>query len=164
MATIGLRPATADDQARIIEIVRAAQINPIDLKWPHFLVAVDEATREIVGTGQVKPHRDGSRELASIATLPAYQGQGIASRIIEHLLRQHPGTLHLTCMAHMGPFYERFGFREVPPGEMTPYFRRLSKLASLFMFVGRPGERMLVMKRDAKPQEAEGRPGKVSPD
>jgi N-acetylglutamate synthase-like GNAT family acetyltransferase len=148
VATIGLRPATPDDQERIVEIVRAAQINPIDLKWPNFVVAVDESTDEIVGTGQVKPHGDGTWELASIATLPAYQKQGIAGRIIERLLARHPGTLYLTCMQHMGPFYERFGFREVPRGEMTPYFRRLSKLASLFMFVGRPGERMLVMKRD----------------
>jgi N-acetylglutamate synthase-like GNAT family acetyltransferase len=150
MATIGLRPATEDDQARIVEIVRAAQINPMDLKWPHFVVAVDEATGQIVGTGQVKPHRDGTWELASIATLPAYQKQGIAGRIIEHLLAQHPGTLYLTCMEHMGPFYERFDFRQVPQAEMTPYFRRLSKLASVFMFVGRPGERMLVMKREGR--------------
>jgi amino-acid N-acetyltransferase len=124
MATIGLRPATEGDQARIVEIVRAAQINPMDLRWDHFVVAVDEATGQIVGTGQMKPHRDGTWELASIATLPAYQKQGIAGRIIEHLLAQHTGTLYLTCMGHMGPFYERFGFREVPQAEMTPYFRR----------------------------------------
>jgi ribosomal protein S18 acetylase RimI-like enzyme len=98
----------------------------------------------------VKPHRDGTWELASIATLPAYQKQGIASRLIEQLLAQHPGTLQLTCMEHMGAFYEQFGFREVPRAEMTPYFKRLSKLASVFLFVGRPGERLLVMKRDGR--------------
>jgi N-acetylglutamate synthase-like GNAT family acetyltransferase len=147
MAVIVLRPATAADQGRIVDIIREAQINPMDLKWPNFVVAVDEALGQIVGTGQVKPHRDGTRELASIATVPAYQKQGIASRIIEHLLAQHPGVLYLTCMSPLGTFYERFGFREVPRDEMTPYFRRLVKLAGAFIFIGGRQERLLVMMR-----------------
>jgi N-acetylglutamate synthase-like GNAT family acetyltransferase len=143
-----VRPATPADQGVIVDIIRAARINPMDLKWPNFVVAVDQATGQIVGTGQVKSHGDGTRELASIATVPAYQKQGIAGQVINTLLDMHPGVLYLTCMSYLGPFYERFGFREVPQAELTPYFRRLSRVARAFLFVNRRDERLLVMKRD----------------
>ena len=48
-------------------------------QWPNFVVAEDGGT--IVGIGQVKTHGDGSRELASIAVIPARQSQGIGGRL-----------------------------------------------------------------------------------
>jgi len=119
------------------------------LKWPNFLLAVDEATAEVVGTGQIKPHGDGSRELASIATVPAYQRQGIAHRIIERLLAENPGVMYLTCVNTMGPFYEQFGFREIDGPELTPYFRRLKKMAKAMMWLDREGRSLWVMKRES---------------
>jgi N-acetylglutamate synthase-like GNAT family acetyltransferase len=145
---ITFRPAAASDQERIVEIIRAAQINPMDLKWPNFVVAEDDTTRQIVATGQIKTHGDKSRELASIAVIPEYRGQGLARRIIEHLLAENTGVLYLTCRSVLGPLYEKFGFRAVLPAGMTPYFRRLSKVAATFMFLARTGETLLVMKRD----------------
>jgi len=142
-----LSPANETDQARITAIIREARINPMDLKWKNFVVAVDEATGEIVGTGQIKTHRDGSRELASIAVLPEYQGRGLARQIIEHLLAQTAGTLYLTCRSPMGPMYEKFGFREIGVDEMTPYFRRLKKIAGVFNLLTRD-EYLMVMKRE----------------
>ena len=53
------------------DLPRAARINPMDLKWANFVVAVDDESGAIVGTGQIKQHGDGSYELASIATVPA---------------------------------------------------------------------------------------------
>jgi amino-acid N-acetyltransferase len=144
---IAIRPATAGDQRTIVRLVRAAQINPMDLKWQNFVLAVDEDTHAIVGAGQVKQHRDGSFELASILTVPAYQGRGVASHVIEHLLRQHSGELYLTCLSGLGPFYERFGFREIGPAEMPPYFRRIQRLVSTLTQIARQGQRLLVMKR-----------------
>jgi N-acetylglutamate synthase-like GNAT family acetyltransferase len=143
-----IRPATAADQKRIIAIIREAQINPMDLKWSNFILAVDDATGEIVGTAQIKTHRDKSRELASIATISAYQHQGIATRLIQHWLANSTGPLYLMCMPHMGTFYERFGFRPLIDSEMPPYFRRLTKLARVFEVVS--GEtQLLVMRRDS---------------
>lgn len=144
-----LRPATAADQALIVELVRAAHINPMDLKWPNFVLAVDQSSGQVAGLGQVKSHRDGSRELASIVTVPAYQKQGVASLVVAHLLAQRPGVLYLTCRSGLGPFYERFGFREAPEAERSPYFRRLARLARIFLFASRSDERLLVMRRDA---------------
>ena len=58
-----IRPATEHDDAAIKAVIRAARINPNDLEWQRFLV-VEDAGR-IVGTGQIKPHADGTRELSS---------------------------------------------------------------------------------------------------
>jgi N-acetylglutamate synthase-like GNAT family acetyltransferase len=145
---ISIRPATAADQPAIIALIRAAQINPMDLKWPNFVLAIDDATGAIVGTGQVKQHRDASRELASIATLPAYQHRGIAHQVIEHLLAQHPGVLYLTCMDYLESLYQPFGFRTIGPSEMTPYFKRITKLAKTFLVLSGTSHTLLVMKRD----------------
>ncbi len=141
-----LRSAAETDQPCITAIIREARINPMDLKWKNFVVAVDQATGEIVGTGQIKAHRDGSRELASIAVMPEQQGRGIARQIIERLLAQTTGTLYLTCRSVMGPMYEKFGFREIGVDEMTPYFRRLKKIAGVFDLLTRD-ESLMVMKR-----------------
>ncbi len=145
---ITTRPATEADQRRIVEIVRAARINPMDLKWPHFVVAVDEATGEIVGTGQIKTHRDGSREMASIAVTPPYQGRGIARAIIERVLSGVSGTVYLTCISNNIPMYEKFGFREIGEDEMPPYFRRLKRVTGVMGFLSRGDQYLAVMKRD----------------
>lgn len=140
-----IRSATEADEKRIIAIIREARINPMDLKWKNFALAVDDATHEIVGTAQIKSHRDGSRELASIATVPAYQKQGIATRLIQHWLAQTQGPLYLMCRAEMGAFYEPFGFKRLTDAEMPPYFRRIKKLAKVFEVVA-GDEQLLVMR------------------
>jgi N-acetylglutamate synthase-like GNAT family acetyltransferase len=153
---IRVRAATADDQPAIVKVVREARINPMDLRWPHFVVAVDEASGAVVGTGQIKLHGDGSREVASIATIPAYQRRGIAHQVIERLLMDQTGELYLTCLESMGPFYELFGFRTVADRDLTPYFRRLKKIAGALHFLGPRGERLLVMRRPAPKSAADG--------
>jgi N-acetylglutamate synthase-like GNAT family acetyltransferase len=145
---IVIRPAAAADQPHIQSIVRAARINPFGLHWPRFVVAVDEESGRVVGTGQIKLHGDGSRELASIAVLPERRRQGVASLVIWHLLRQTPGRLYLTCRSRLGSFYERFGFRAVDLDDMPPYFRRLKRLVNIFRLRVRGGDTLLVMKRD----------------
>ena len=62
-----IRPANADDQFAITAIARAAWLNPFDLDWRRFLLA--QWGQDIIGIGQVRPHKDGSRELASIAVV-----------------------------------------------------------------------------------------------
>jgi N-acetylglutamate synthase-like GNAT family acetyltransferase len=145
-----LRPATAADQARIVAHIRAAQINPIALKWQHFVLALDETTGALAGTAQIKTHRDGSRELASVAVSPQWRGQGVARCLIEHLLAQNTGTLFLTCRSSLGPLYAKFGFQAVGESEVTPYFRRLMKVVGVLRpLMRRAGpDTLLVMKRD----------------
>ena len=143
-----IRPANAADQSTIRRLIREAGLNPMSLNWPHFVVAEEDGS--IVGIGQVKSHRDGSRELASIAVLPPRQGQGIGSAVIKELLTLHgQGALHLTCRTHNQGYYERFGFRRLERAEYPPYFRRLIRIANLFAPRDRP--RIIVMRRDPPP-------------
>jgi N-acetylglutamate synthase-like GNAT family acetyltransferase len=134
------------DQVTIRRLVREANINPMGLDWPRFVVA--EEGGAIVGVGQVKPHRDESRELASLAVVPALQGQGIGRAIIETLLAREPGVvLYLTCRRELEGFYERFGFRTLARAEYPPYFGRMVPLINLAMRLS--GIRILVMRREA---------------
>lgn len=143
-----LRRAAAPDAAAIRQLIHDVRIYPIGLDWRRFLLAVT-SEGELIGCGQVKPHGDGTRELASIAVVPSWRGRGVARAIIERLLADHPGALYLTCLASNGPFYEKFGFRSIGQDEMPPYFRRLAHLAGIFGALRLSPEQLLVMKRDA---------------
>jgi len=142
-----LRPAQAPDFPAIQAIIRNAQINPMGLKWDRFLVAVDQENR-VIGCGQIKPHSDGSDELASIAVKPAWRGQGVARTIIERLISTHQGDLYLTCRASLGSLYKKFGFSRITDTQVMPvYFRRVTRLFKVFKFFTSSQEDLWVMRR-----------------
>jgi N-acetylglutamate synthase-like GNAT family acetyltransferase len=143
---IQLRPAVQSDQPIITRMIHDAGINPMSLDWQRFIIAEDNGVT--VGIGQIKVHGDGSRELASLAVIPARQGQGIGGAIIRELLSKETGVLYLTCRAQLETYYARFGFRRIERDEMSPYFRRLMRLAGVVMTLAR-GNGPIVMKRDA---------------
>ena len=96
------------------------------------MVAVAE-NGAVIGCGQVKPHRDGSQELASIAVVGSWRKQGVARAIIDALTTQHALPLWLTCISRLVPFYEQFGFVEITEREQMPaYFRRVVWLFPVF--------------------------------
>jgi GNAT superfamily N-acetyltransferase len=182
-ARIFLRPAKREDEAAIRALVKAEHLNPFNIHWQNFLVAED-AARRMVGIGQVKTHRDGSRELASIATSAEWRKRGVASAIIRALLAhessapasprarpreagetgagdlssaqasprgagagEYRGPLYLMCRDTLTPFYERFGFREIGLGEMTPHFRRVFRVMQVLIAIFQRGDRVAVMRR-----------------
>lgn len=120
-------------------------INPTGLDWRRFLVAVTPRG-QVIACGQLKPHGRDLLELASIAVHPDHRSQGLARAVIERLLEGSPRPLYLTCVASLGAFYERFGFRTLTTEEMPRYFRRLSQLAGLVFTLAKRGETLLVMK------------------
>ncbi len=140
-----LRPAREMDAAPIRDLIHLVGINPMDLDWKRFVVAVNDRD-EMIGCGQLKPHGRGILELASIAVYPEYQGEGIARLIIEHLLKDSPRPLYLMCESSLGPFYEKFGFQAISYEEMPSYFQRMSRLAGLVTTLARRKERLLIMK------------------
>jgi len=141
-----LRPAKSSDFPKIRALIRAVHINPLGLNWEHFVLAVNPQD-EMIGCGQVKNHRDGSKELASIAIVPAWRGKGVARAIIEKLLETHPGDLYLTCRSSLQPFYERFGFEVIAIPQMPRYFRRISRLARTLGMLRIVDQKLLVMER-----------------
>jgi N-acetylglutamate synthase-like GNAT family acetyltransferase len=147
-----LRWANEADAPAIKRLVSEAGLNRLSIHWQRFIVADDDG--RIVGMGQVKVHGDGSRELASIATVPDRRGAGIATAIIEALLSAQQGDVYLTCRSHNEKFYERFGFRRLTESRgSAPYFARLSRLmnapAPLLRIFGRDIPGMVMVRKGA---------------
>ena len=144
--SLTIRGATQDDQPTIQRLIREVHLPRMNLQWANFVVA--EEDHEVAGMGQVKSHGDGSRELASIAVVPARQDQGIGGAIIQALLSREPGVvLHLSCRRELEGYYERFGFKCLEPAAFPPYFRRTTLLISrITRFFGL---HLIVMRREA---------------
>ena len=125
-----LRPARREDQRAIRSLIHEGGINPTGLHWPRFEVALDTQGR-VIGCAQIKPHRDGSRELASVAVAAAYRRRGIAAALIRQLMHDCEPPLYLVCREGLASWYCRFGFeRLATEAEMPPYFRRLHRVVS----------------------------------
>jgi N-acetylglutamate synthase-like GNAT family acetyltransferase len=142
---VNIRPARETEAAQIRDLIHLVGINPMGLDWKRFVVAVNDRD-EMLGCGQLKPHGADILELASLAVYPEHRGEGVASLIIEHLLKASPRPLYLMCQSGLGPLYEKFGFRPIPYEEMPRYFQRISKLAGLVTTLAQREERLLIMK------------------
>ena len=125
-----MRKAAARDEPAIFGLIRQGGINPTGIHWERFVV-IDSPQGKVIACGQIKPHKDGSWELASIVVEKEWQGQGLARRIIEHLLAQHSGPLYLFCESSNMPLYEKFGFKLADENGLPRYFRRLLRLAQI---------------------------------
>lgn len=134
---VQLRRAERADAAAIRRLIWQERLNPLSLDWRRFTLAVDAQGR-MLACAQIKPHSDGTFELASLAVLPVWRGQGLARALITHLQAQAGPPLYLTCRATLVPFYARHGFRAPAEDELPAYFRRLRRAADwLFRLAGR---------------------------
>ena len=118
-----LRKAIESDQPTIRRMVRQEGLNPLDVRWQNFIVAVDESDA-IIGIGQIRLHPT-CKELGSLIVRSEYRGQGIGAALIAALEQIAGYPLYLDCAGHNKPYYERFGYREVtgaeiPPGMLPP--------------------------------------------
>jgi len=139
-----LRPALETDFTAIKALIHETGINPTGLDWHRFIV-VELPAGGIAGCGQLKPHSDGTIEMASIAVVPSVRGQGLARLIIQKLISDAPRPLYLTCRSQLGSFYEKFGFRPVQGNDLPTYFRRISRVAGLVNALRLIQDRLLVM-------------------
>jgi N-acetylglutamate synthase-like GNAT family acetyltransferase len=128
-----LRPASEKDAPAIRSLIHRVGINPTNLNWRHFVVATQDG--KFIACGQLKPHGDGSLELASLAVEEMYRGQGVARAIIEHLMSKSPRPLYLMCRPALIPFYQKFGFQTIGTEDMPPYFRRISRVVRALGFL-----------------------------
>jgi N-acetylglutamate synthase-like GNAT family acetyltransferase len=129
-----VRTAIAADQTSIKSLIRHVRINPLNLDWKNFHVAISENGR-MIGCGQIKTHRDGTQELASIAVEVDWRRRGIASAIIRSLMRDAGTPLWLICRSEMGSFYEQFGFQIVEHLDQMP--RAYRRMRGVARFVSR---------------------------
>lgn len=114
---------------RSLEGVTADQLHGFFVGWPnppsaathwrllqgsqHFVLALDEATGQVVGF--ITAISDGvlSAYIPHLEVLPAYQGRGIGSELVRQLLDQlrELYMVDLICDPELQPFYERLGLR-----------------------------------------------------
>jgi N-acetylglutamate synthase-like GNAT family acetyltransferase len=143
-----IRPAVRADSLAIRSLINEVQINPMNLDWKRFIVAVT-SQNELIGSGQIKPHADGLKELASIAVNQSERGDHIAHEIINSLLiRETNRPLYLMCRAKLELFYARFGFHVIELDIMPAYFRRISKIAKIMNRQRTSSDQLIVMQKD----------------
>jgi len=149
--SITIRPARQEQQETIVSLLHQAKISPRNLHWEHFLVAEEDG--QIAGIRQVKVHAKGTREVGSGYVLPEFRHRGISARLMNEILSRETGTLYLMCRDKWMPYYERFGFRQVPVDQLPTDFRKeyrigrmITGLISAFM---KDKVRILPMKRNA---------------
>jgi amino-acid N-acetyltransferase len=141
-----LRSGENSDRPAIRSLVLGARLNPSGLDWRRFVVVVSPQG-EVVACGQVKPHRDGSKELASLVVDTQHQGHGLGGAVVRSLMAQHAPPLYLMCRSTLVMYYTRFGFEELTPEmEQPPYFKRVRRLSgTLVDWVTSDGSYLAVM-------------------
>jgi N-acetylglutamate synthase-like GNAT family acetyltransferase len=143
-----IRQANKDDQGIIRKLVIEGKINPTRLKWKRFVVAETE-NGIVIGCGQIKPHSDGTIELASIAVTKSWRNKSIAKDIIKHLLigfEKKP--IYLVCRSNLKSFYLPFGFVPLTDEQLPKYFQKLQKIAGFIKAVSNMDDSPLFMGRN----------------
>ena len=144
MDELKIRKAIRSDQSEILKLVRSENLNPINLRWENFLLGETEQNR-IIAIVQLKKHKDGSKELASLVVQPENRGQGYAGKLIKALISGCDETIYLMCRSGLGPFYQQYGFEPITREEMPVYFKRIHTLFGLMKRVIKRDEDLLIM-------------------
>jgi N-acetylglutamate synthase-like GNAT family acetyltransferase len=126
---IHIRKATEADQAVIQAMVRGAGLNPINVRWPNFLVA--EEGGRVVGVGQMRPHSGGVIELASLTVIPEFRRRGVGAQLIAALMAGRAGPVYLFCEGEKEPYYTRHGFRQVGRAGLPRPLARIHRMANI---------------------------------
>lgn len=111
-ASIQIRPATADDEAGIKQMIRDEHLDPTFTDWRNFLIA--EIDGQTAGIGQIRRIL-GAEELGSLVVLPEFRGRGVGAALITALEAKAKRPLHLFCEGKNESYYARFGYRSIPP-------------------------------------------------
>ena len=145
---VTIRKAKKEDRWKIRCLVWRACLNPTDLDWGRFVVGVD-TSEKVVACGQIKIHRDGSKELASLVVAPKYRNRGLAHRIIKNLISDSDDNIYLICKVSLAGFYRKFGFMVVKKKDLPSYFKRIFGLIPFLTDNQSKKKGLLVMARNS---------------
>ncbi len=144
---MNIRPATDTDRSAILRLMRPRDYNRINLRPACFVVAEEAGT--ILGIGQIKRHRDGTAELASLVVVAHRRTEGIGRALVRALVAQHQGALYLFCLAELENFYARLGFQPVAQRQLPLLLAFLhgvgNGLGQLPRFIGQSRLQIIVM-------------------
>ena len=97
-------------------MVRRARLNPAGLHWEQFVVG--ERDGRAVGVAQLRRHRDGTKELASLVVEPGAREHGIATQMVDALLADETAAVYALIDRRFADHFARWGFRQAGPGEL----------------------------------------------
>lgn len=77
------------------------------------------ADTQAIGMGRIIGDRGTTYQLVDIAVHPDFQGRGIGTEIVDHLMAQlretAPPEAYITLLSTVEGFYNQFGFEDVSP-------------------------------------------------
>lgn len=145
-----IRPATETDRAAILGLMRPGDFNRVNLRPACFLVAEDRG--RVIGIGQIKRHRDGTPELASLVVAADRRGEGIGQALVRALVASHQGPLYLFCLVGLESFYTSLGFRRVERPQLPwllAFIHRLGNgVGRLPLLAGKPRLQVIAMRNE----------------
>ncbi|MFM9848704.1 MAG: GNAT family N-acetyltransferase [Hyphomicrobiaceae bacterium] len=124
--TVLVRRAVAGDQEAIHSLARGERVNPTGLSWPNFVVATNDAA--IMGAVQLRVHRDGSKELATLVVAREWRKRGFAAKLIETILTDQPDRIFMITGRSHAHHYARWGFLPIAPASAPLGVRRNYRL------------------------------------
>jgi hypothetical protein len=108
----------------------------------------------LAGAVPIRKHTDGSRELGSLVVREDLRGCGLPICMIDAILFEENGPVHMVANAAYAPFYVRRGFRPVDPAAAPSAIRfnyRVGRLASVITFLkGQKVRRLVILERTAE--------------
>ena len=126
---VEIRSAREKDQTAITAMIRQARLNPANLQWQRFMVA--ERDGLIVGVAQVRVHTDGARELASLAVAPPARDHGVATRLVDALLRDQTTDVYTLVDRRFVGHFRRWGFDQVDAAQLPRSVRRVHRIGRI---------------------------------
>jgi len=145
-----IRPATEADRPAILGLMRPGDFNRVNLRPACFLVAEDEG--RVIGIGQIKHHRDGTPELASLVVAADRRGEGIGQALVRALVASHQGALYLFCLATLEGYYRQLGFQRVERAHLPLLLALIHGLGNgvgrLPMLAGKPRLQVIAMRSE----------------
>lgn len=103
-----LRKGKKSDTNAIYEIALKYDLESDDMNLEEFIVA--EENNNIIGFGRLKVHPDAV-ELGTIGVVEEYRNRGVATTIVNELLKKTNSDIYLTTL--IPKFFEKFGFRKL---------------------------------------------------
>lgn len=118
---LGREGATAEEAAQLFGLagLNAPLSDPGRLKRmldeAQDLVVARTEAGELVGLVRVLTDFSFNAFIADLAVLPAWQGRGLGSRLVEAVVSEHPGVKFVVHPGHdSAPFWSKLGFQPAP--------------------------------------------------
>jgi N-acetylglutamate synthase-like GNAT family acetyltransferase len=133
-----VRIARGEETGRAVELARRLGLDYPEMERDTLWIAEEDG--RVAGLVALKTHAD-CLELCGLGVDPAFRGRGLARTLVEALMAEAPGEVHLATI--ISEFFERCGFHIIRKG-IPPTFPARRRTA---WCEGCPRERCAVMRR-----------------